>query len=98
MRVDVEVVEEGSVVEVVKEGDKVVDSDSEDGTYGGIFTSVNQNRVTRSGRRIVAPKHFMYDEESGILYTICITKSNNLAFYLMILSKQLEIPVRNDVI
>ena len=66
----------------------VVDSDSEDGTYGGIFTSVNQNRVTRSGRRIVAPKHFMYDEESGILYTICITKSNNLAFSQMILSKQ----------
>ena len=76
--------------------DAVVDSDSEDGTYGGIFTSVNQNRVTRSGRRIVAPKHFMYDEESGILYTICITKSNNLAFFQMILSKQLEIPVRNE--
>ena len=76
--------------------DAVVDSDLEDGTYGGIFTSVNQNRVTRSGRRIVAPKHFMYDEESGILYTICITKSNNLAFFQMILSKQLEIPVRNE--
>ena len=26
--------------------DAVVDSDSEDGTYVGIFTSVNQNRVT----------------------------------------------------
>ena len=46
--------------------DAVVDSDSEDGTCGVIFTSVNQNRVTRSGRRIVAPKHFMYEEESGI--------------------------------
>ena len=50
--------------------DVVVDSDSDDGTYGGMFTSVNQNRVTRSGRRVVAPKHFMYDGDSGISYTI----------------------------
>ena len=59
----------------------MVDSDSEDGTYGGIFTSVNQNRVTRSGRRIVAPKHFMY------IYVIFQTPIQWV--YVMILGKLL---------
>ena len=52
--------------------DVVVETDSDDGTYDGMFTSVNQNRVTRSGRRVVAPKHFMYNGDSGISYIIYI--------------------------
>jgi hypothetical protein len=32
----------------------------------GSFSHMNQNRVTRSGRRVVAAKHFMFEEDSGV--------------------------------
>ena len=47
----------------------VVDSDTDGGMF--TFTSVNQNR---------APKHFMYDEDSGISYTIHNAKYNLAVF------------------
>ena len=48
--------------------DVLVENDSEIASISGSFSNVNQNRVTRSGRRITAAKHFMYDEDSGMYF------------------------------
>ena len=59
------------------EWDSSCSSDAEDDpdcvNNSGIFNHMNQNRVTRSGRRVVAAKHFMFEEDSGV-YVIFILR------------------------
>jgi len=59
--------DDGYVDELV-EWDSSCSTDAEDDpdcvNNSGIFNHMNQNRVTRSGRRVVAAKHFMFEEDS----------------------------------
>ena len=53
------------------EWDSASSTDDEEDVYesvsnSGTFSHMNQNRVTRSGRKVVAAKHFMFEEDSGV--------------------------------